>query len=281
MKKVEILVNGIKVAYWTNGLQDKEKILFLHGFRGNHKGLLKTAEMLQNFNIILPDLPGYGESETLNSEHTFETYSSFLSDFCGAINFKNGIIVGHSFGASLALVFAARHPEPIKSLYLIAPVLSAGTIEAWFGKVFYEIAAALPDSLRKLWLFNRFFDAVSNLALFRTSSFSKKMELIYDGQKNLKKLDEKVVMENFLSYYQTDFKDLISKINAPTFIIAGTSDSLCAETTLEELENEIKNSKVERIPNEGHIIPLEQPKLLGETLSRLLAFEIKNPHAFA
>jgi len=276
VNKVEIQVNSKTTSYWTNDLPIKENLLFLHGFRGNHKGLLKVTDTLkENFNIILPDLPGYGESEPLNKKHTFEAYASFLAEFSEAINFNKGVVIGHSFGASLALVFAAYFPNLVKSLYLIAPVISADTLEASLGKLFYEVGFYLPFPLRKMWLLNRPFDAISSLVLFKTSSFSKRLELVYDGQKNIRRLNEKIVLENFLSYYETDFQELAKKISMPTYVISGTKDSLCPESTLLKLVKKIKHPQIVRIPDEGHIIPLEQPRLLGNILSGLLSDTIK------
>jgi pimeloyl-ACP methyl ester carboxylesterase len=57
-------VGGAEVAYWTNRLvKERDTLVFLHGFRGDHSGLRFVAgEFVCDYNVVLVDLLGWGKS---------------------------------------------------------------------------------------------------------------------------------------------------------------------------------------------------------------------------
>ena len=61
-----VQVAGTTVAYWTyepvQATPETRTILVIHGFRGDHHGLLRVADQLPGMRIIMPDLPGFGSS---------------------------------------------------------------------------------------------------------------------------------------------------------------------------------------------------------------------------
>jgi pimeloyl-ACP methyl ester carboxylesterase len=52
-------------AYWTYPASGDRigRIVFIHGYRGNHHGLEAIAGGLPNFEIVIPDLPGFGNQQ--------------------------------------------------------------------------------------------------------------------------------------------------------------------------------------------------------------------------
>lgn len=265
----ETVINGKKIAYWENGFGDKT-LVFLHGFRGNHKGLVDVAKGINGYKILIPDLPGYGGSEPLEKPHTFENYTHFINDFLSNLGIKKCVIAGHSFGASLALVFAGFYPSKTEKLILIAPVSDSKNFEASIGKAYYNIAVRMPKFIKSIWLKSRLADLSSNIVLLKTPDYKRRIELIIDGQRNLKKLDEKIIIENFLSYYSTNFKKISQKIKSPTLILGGTKDRLATKDNLLLLQKDIFGSEIKILPHIGHIAPLENPKELADAIDQFL-----------
>ncbi len=57
-----ITLHGKKALYWKHESAKKGTIVFLHGFPGNHQGLMDLAtELAKYYTIIMPDLPGCGK----------------------------------------------------------------------------------------------------------------------------------------------------------------------------------------------------------------------------
>ena len=270
-KKHTCTVRNASVAYWTRGTPSLSPVVYIHGFRGNHKGLMGIGRIMKQSYVIIPDLPGYGESAGWDTtHHTIAEYAKFLEEFCETIGLKKYNVVGHSFGATLAIVFAGLHGMHIKKLVLIAPVISQSSIESLIGTIYYQFARILPATIKRIYLVNQLSDAGANIMLLKSSSLYRKAEIIVDGLRNVPNLDERIIMENFVSLYTTDPFAIAKNIRATTYIIAGTKDRLSPKDSMEKLRATIPRATSAYIENEGHIIPLEAPETLGRAIAAFI-----------
>ena len=106
--------------------------------------------------------------------------------------------------------------------------------------------------------------------LLKSSSLYRKAEIIVDGLRNVPNLDERIIMENFVSLYTTDPFAIAKNIRATTYIIAGTKDRLSPKDSMEKLRATIPRATSAYIENEGHIIPLEAPETLGRAIAAFI-----------
>ena len=124
---VTIDVDGMeyKVFYLQNG---KGQPLICQHTAGCHnhqwRGLLEDEEITKNYNVIAYDLPRHGKSDPpLNtkwweSEYklTADHYVNFIVKLCDALELRDPIFMGSSFGGNVALQLALRHPERFKAV---------------------------------------------------------------------------------------------------------------------------------------------------------------------
>ena len=108
----------------TGGIDfDKEKpsILLMHGSGLTHIvwSLHEQFYASQGFNVLSVDLPGHGNSEG-PSLKSIEKISDWIKSLMKKLNIEKIIIIGHSQGALVGIDFAARYPELILSLVLVA-----------------------------------------------------------------------------------------------------------------------------------------------------------------
>lgn len=116
-------------AYWTYPAADTSSVLaetptlvMIHGFRGNHRGLEAIAGALTDFEVIIPDLPGFGESAPFDHEHSVAAYADWLSGFITALGLAGKThLLGHSFG-SIVVAHAVAKGLPVRTLTLENPV---------------------------------------------------------------------------------------------------------------------------------------------------------------
>ncbi len=116
-----LTTNNIRFAYLTGG--DGPVMVLLHGFGGNKDNFTRLAGRLtDHYKIIIPDLPGFGES-TRNPQwdYSMPAQASRLHDFITALEIESFHLAGNSMGGGIATAYAARHPEQVKSLCLMAP----------------------------------------------------------------------------------------------------------------------------------------------------------------
>ncbi|MEY4541598.1 MAG: hypothetical protein RLZZ306_3355 [Bacteroidota bacterium] len=121
MEQKFVLVKGIKIHYRTSGWGTP--IILLHASPRSGKMLEKFGDMLSNhFNVVIPDLPGYGYSESIPQKVTsMNDVVPYLKEFISAIYLKKPHIYGTATGAQLGIAFALKYPNDMKNLYLDNP----------------------------------------------------------------------------------------------------------------------------------------------------------------
>ena len=96
-------------------------IVFLHGAGFDHSvwALLARAFASHGFAVLAPDLPGHGRSAgpPLSSIAALADWTAALIDAAGL---RQARLIGHSMGSLVALETAARHPQKVTALGLLA-----------------------------------------------------------------------------------------------------------------------------------------------------------------
>ena len=96
-------------------------IVLLHGFASNKEVWLSVAKLLTpHFHVIIPDLPGWGESSrNAQASYDIDAQAARLDAFVQALHLRRFVLVGHSMGGAIAGVYAAAHPEHVAELALV------------------------------------------------------------------------------------------------------------------------------------------------------------------
>lgn len=119
MKLKSITFQQHKVSYTVHG--GGEPVLLLHGF--GEDGTIwqnQVASLEQHYKLIVPDIPGSGQSDVIPGAD-IEVYAAIIQLICEtelAAQEKLLCFAGHSMGGYIALAFAAKHPEMLKSFCL-------------------------------------------------------------------------------------------------------------------------------------------------------------------
>lgn len=270
MVKKTIEIDGAQVHYFVQNPHVQKTLLCIHGFRGNHKALTEFSEDLNDFRVILVDLPGYGSSTASRRKHTMNYYSSFITSFVEVLDLKNYHLFGHSFGASICVQFAATQPRGLNKLILVCPAIPAAGLIPSVVKLYYRTTYLLPKRLRKRWLSSAFIDRVQGEFMIKNVSDSRKNELIEAGLRNLDEINPDVVVESLLSFLHTNLYHLAAHIRVPTLVIAGALDYIVPIDQIIQLNNSIPNSRLITVPDHGHLIPLEIPAHTATLISEFV-----------
>ena len=121
MEQKFITVEGIKIHFRILG--KGEPIVLLHASPRSGKMLENFGKMLsEHFTVIIPDLPGYGFSESISQKvETLYDVVPYLKSFFEKLYLSKPSIYGTATGAQLGIAFALTHPSEIKNLYLDNP----------------------------------------------------------------------------------------------------------------------------------------------------------------
>lgn len=119
VERHDVQVGDTRWAYYDGG--NGPAIVLLHGYGADKSVWLPVAEQLtRNFRVIIPDLPGWGESTRLpDGDYGIDAQAARLDAFVRTLSLPRFMLIGHSMGGAIAGVYAADHADRVASLVLV------------------------------------------------------------------------------------------------------------------------------------------------------------------
>lgn len=265
----EVALRGTTVRYWGIDNGHAETVLLLHGLGGDHRGLAEVAAGLADVNVIVPDLPGYGTSGPMECTHSLANYADAIAEFRAAVGLDTCHLLGHSLGASIALVHAARHGG-LRSLVLLNPVSTASNVTANLGKLYYRLAAWLPRPMARFWLTSRPAVYVADAFVIKTRDRARRRWILRQDYENYANSDVAAMVESFLSYYETAFDEYADGIAVPVLVTTGNRDGIAPVAAVTGLAGRLR-ARLSVAPDGGHLAPMETPGEVAELVNGFLA----------
>lgn len=117
-----LMISGRRHHYLQWGSVGQPPLVLLHGGNSSARGTwTRTAPAFaNNYRIIAPDHRGHGETEwDPDAAYTIANYVADFEEVVDRLSLASFDLVGHSLGGSIALTYAARHPEYVQRLVLV------------------------------------------------------------------------------------------------------------------------------------------------------------------
>jgi pimeloyl-ACP methyl ester carboxylesterase len=112
--------DGFKIFYREAGPAKAPKLLLLHGFPSAGHMFRDLIPLLSNdFHIVAPDLPGFGQSDMPSRDrfkYTFDHIANVIDRFTEVVGFDRFAIYVFDYGAPTGFRIAAKHPERITGI---------------------------------------------------------------------------------------------------------------------------------------------------------------------
>lgn len=266
------------ISYWTYNPHGTTTIVMVHGFRGTHHGLEDIIhELPKEYRVIIPDLPGFGESEVLkNKRHDTQGYVTFLHEFFDHLALeKRPVLLGHSFGSTIAAYYAAQYPDSIQKLILANPIASPALesspyVFAQLTVFYYWIGNRLPRRLGRALLDSKLIVLFSSLMLVKSKDKQIRRKVHRNHLKHFATFQSKQsLIEAFAASTQTTVVDVAARLEMPTLLVAGDKDDIIPLKNQYVLQKKIPDAKLSVIPGVGHLIHYETPR---EVAREIVAF---------
>jgi len=105
---MKLNIRNLEVNYIQYG--EGKDVVLLHGWGQNIEMMMPLGNLLQNTNrITILDLPGFGESEEPKEAWTIYEYELFIEEVLQKLKIENPILIGHSFGGRLSIIYASKN----------------------------------------------------------------------------------------------------------------------------------------------------------------------------
>jgi 2-hydroxy-6-oxonona-2,4-dienedioate hydrolase/2-succinyl-6-hydroxy-2,4-cyclohexadiene-1-carboxylate synthase len=263
-------VNGIKLHYQQFG--QGPDIVMLHGITGNlaiwHLNIVPA--LMEEARVTTYDLRGHGYSDMPPSGYTTADLATDLCHLLDTLGIERAHIVGHSFGADVALHFAILHPERVDRLVLAEPAIAAlqrlREREDWPGweywrKKLVDAGVEVPEE--------KWYDIE-----FLVRSSIRIPKLFGFGKGRARRAAPLVRLMKTTSAAQ-DYRDLagmtldrIEEVQHPALIVYGENSVFLG--TYDYLRNHLPNCRAILMPASEHFAPLERPELFVSYLREFL-----------
>jgi pimeloyl-ACP methyl ester carboxylesterase len=251
-------------------------VVLIHGNPGSCQDWSRLYVPISNrYRAIAFDRPGHGHSERPNHRPiTVEVQAEMLHTTLTQLGIERPIVVGHSWGGSLALVYALNFTKEISGAVLLAPaayesddgVSFLSKLPAW--PVIGDILNFLFTPLLSAWLVR------TDIAkAFSPDPVPKKyLRHVLAEWTRPKKVKWYSVDDALLNESLPKFADRYPEINVPVVIVTGDADQIVpAEQNAERLYRALPQSHLNLLPQTGHQIPFTRPEAVLAAIDHIAA----------
>jgi pimeloyl-ACP methyl ester carboxylesterase len=229
---IEVLDSVTRYWSYPSANAEAKVIIFIHGYRGNHHGLEAIAGALDDFNVIIPDLPGFGQSTPFAGEHTIENYAKWLAAFIEKLSPKSKpILLGHSFGSIVCSAFASQSnaidllilENPVSAPALSGPNAPLTKIAQSFFSLAERLSLSKGEWLLKSW------PMVRGMSIVMTKSWNRDLRKWIHAQHDANFNDftnRRIAIEGYRASISNNVSDYASRFKVPTLLIIGSRDDI-------------------------------------------------------
>ena len=236
-----IKINGLNFHYTVQG--SGSPIVLMHGWGCNLTTLASIEKVAaESHTVYNVDFPGFGESEEPHEVWGVELYTQLIEKFIEAEGIENPILLGHSFGGRVGILYSSRNK--VKKLILVdaAGVKPRRSFKYYFKVYTYKLSKKLmPLIYGKKGAQER----IEQMRAKRGSSDYN------NASPMMRAILSKVVNE--------DLKYCMPKISAPTLLIWGENDTATPLHDAQIMEKLIPDAGLVSFPGCGHYSFLDNP----------------------
>lgn len=240
-------------------------LLIIHGFLGMSDNWKSFGSLYatEGFQTHMLDLRNHGKSFH-SDDFSYDVMSQDVLEYCKANNLDKVAIIGHSMGGKVAMLFATTYPEMVEKIVVadIGPKYYAPhhqDIFAGLNAVDFSTKPSRTEVEETLFPF---------IPDFGTRQFlMKNLYWVEPGQ-----LDFRFNLKVFNANMEVVGTALPEEniFEKPTLFIRGGNSRYILDTDFESIKTHFPKAVFETIPNVGHWLHAENPKLFFEETARFL-----------
>ena len=237
-------IKDVNINYVQYGNSKGKDVVLLHGWGQNIEMMNPIGERLKNdYHITILDLPGFGKSSEPTYDWTIYDYYEMLKEFLKELKIKNPVLIGHSFGGRISIIYASK--EKVDKLVLLA--------------------SPFRKSVKKDTLKIKILKFLKKVPLLKDLEDYAKTKIGSTDYRNASPVMRKILVNTV----NEDLESCVRNIKVPTVLIWGDNDTAVSVEDARYMESIIPDAGL--IVYEGctHYAYLER---LGDTVNILKSF---------
>jgi 3-oxoadipate enol-lactonase len=250
-----VAVNGINLAYTRRG--KGTPLVLIHGYPLDHTSWNEVASLLENeFDVITPDLRGFGQSTTVETSYTIADMADDLVGLLDHLGIEKIALAGHSMGGYVALAFAKKYPQRVSGLGLVSSQAVADSPEAKDRR--YQTAADVAQK------------GVGIVADAMTPKLSADVRVQELVRAVIEKQNPSAVIGALKAMAEReDLVSYLSSVSFPVVLIHGGADVLIPIERAKEIKAVLSSAQFIELKSAGHMPMMEFEKETAEGLKFL------------
>ncbi len=241
-------------------------LLLIHGFPLNREMWRPQIETLSTTaRVIALDLRGHGQSPPTEGPYSMDLLADDCAGVLEALKVDQPVVVcGLSMGGYVSLAFFRRRPEKVSGMILASTRAGADSVEA---KINRDKAALLVEN-------NGTQSVIDSMLpiIMAPQTYREKPELVSQVAGIMEKTSTSGMVSAFKGMKtRPDSTPTLGQIKVPTLIIHGADDQIIPLSDSEAMHTAISDSRLEVIPDAGHLPNLEQAQLFNRAVESFLS----------
>jgi proline iminopeptidase len=259
--------------------QRKTAFLVHGGPGGDHSGMNAGYGALSDkMQVVYFDHRGQGRSARGNPEkYTLDQNVKDMEALRCYLGLGPIVSIGASYGGMVAMAHASRYPSSVSHLVLVVTAAHAGLIRRSRELVRERGTVDQVEACEDLWC-GRLNTPEKMLRYFKIMGalYSRQFDpQVFEKALNRSIQSPEALMRAYAPdgcMRDFDLRPELGQIKAPTLIIAGRHDWICAPEFSEEMHKLIKGSSLRIFEESSHSITADEPKLLLDAITGFLVY---------
>ncbi len=250
MREEFVNIDGSKIRYIATG-SSKKNLVLIHGLGASAERWAPILSYFgKHYNVIVPDLIGFGYSDKPNTDYTADFFARFVSSFVDTLGLDRTMIMGSSLGGQIAVEYTAANQQTVDKLILVSPAgamkQSTPALDA------YIMAALYPDQNT----------AKNAFAMMTGNNKDVNQNIVDDFVQRMRLPNAKFAFMSTLLGLKNapEITTRLEKIMVPTLVVWGELDPVIPVKYAEKFVREIRDCRFYQMENCGHTPYVEDPE---------------------
>lgn len=237
-------------------------VILLHGWLGSWGLWQETMAYLgASYRTYALDFWGFGESGKKRESYAVQDFVSLVDQFMDALGIASAPLVGHSMGGTVSLSVAIQYPQRVSKVVVVGSPIVGSSLALPL-----KLAGLRPIALVLFTMMGTFRMAmrVASPYICNDPRFPEMMD------KDLSKTTVESFLLSIASLHRTDLRPMLPQITVPSMGMFGDKDIIVSPTQWQPMLDGIPHTRIERFPQAGHFIMLDDASPFMQKLKDFL-----------